>query len=378
VPVNADDDNKSVVTNGIPAKRDFNVTVDVNGNQFNDPELLQASVSLHDLNGGAWGMSITYSGNGTIKLWTDAKKSAPFTIPAGWPGGNFYIEGTHESSKLNDIDLQFTYTVNGIKHVADALITVTPLVRQFGVSTPVGQSIHYTNNADGSGGLIANDFVGAGSAQFKGVLDVHALKANDLAQFIQNVTGYNNAENGTKDKNGNPVGWLYQNMVGWLVKPLNQGSTYPLLDVRDATVTAPTYNYILSYQMANGIGTVTDSDKPATGTPAGYNGPPGNTGVAVDTHEFFQLFLVWQYNNNGPDGMTIIYYPVALTVWNVTFFGTAGQPPAYGAPPINVIQIPQGVNSAGPNGFNFTNQVPDQMVVSSRTIANGNLGWAAA
>jgi hypothetical protein len=65
VPVNADDDNKSVVTNGIPAKRDFSVAP----LPINDPELLPGSVTLNDLSGGAWAMAINYSGNGRIALW---------------------------------------------------------------------------------------------------------------------------------------------------------------------------------------------------------------------------------------------------------------------------------------------------------------------
>jgi hypothetical protein len=398
VPVNADDDNKSPLAKdanqntipGIPTKRDFNVTVDVNGNQFNDPELLPGSVSLNDLNGGGWAMSITYSGNGRITLWTDAKKSAEFTIPAGWPGGNFYIEGTHESSKLNDIDLQFTYTINGIKHIADALITVTPLIQSFGVATPAGQSVNFTNGIDGSLGLKATDNNGNASAQFKGVLDVHALKANDLAQFIQNIQGENNGDNGTKDNNGKPVGWLYQNLIGWVSKPLQvnpqtqQNSQFPLLDV-NPTDTAPTYRYANNYNLnlANSVGTLTAADIPKSGNPGSYGGPPGNTGVAVDDTVFFMLYLVWQYNNNGPDGKTSVYYPIAFTTWNVIFFATAGgangvKVPPYGKPPINFIQNKNGVTSQGANNYTPSNEVPSQMVISAWTIYNGNVGWAQA
>jgi hypothetical protein len=153
---------------------------------------------------------------------------------------------------------------------------------------------------------------------------------------------------------------------------------FPLLDV-DISATTPTFSNPSPYTVQNGIGTVTDQDGPATGTPQRYGGPNGNTGVAVDYTDFFKLFLVWQFNNNGPDGKTTIYYPIALTVWSVNFYGTAGQKvPPYQAPPINFIQVPNGVNSAGANNYNATNEVPGQMVVSAQTIANGNLGWAPA
>ena len=136
-------------------------------------------------------------------------------------------------------------------------------------------------------GLIANSNAGVASAQFKGVLDVHALKATDLAQFIQNVTGDNNGEHGTKDKNGNSVGWLYNDMTGWVSKPLQPGSTFPLLDV-GAKATVQTYRYPSPYNVANGIGTVSNSDGPQTSTPdGGFGGPAGNTGVAPGRHSLF-------------------------------------------------------------------------------------------
>ena len=70
-------------------------------------------------------------------------------------------------------------------------------------------------------------------------------------------------------------------------------------------------------------------------------------------------------------------------MWSVNFYAYAqavpGQNvPPYGNPPINFIKIPDGVSSAGPNGYNATNQVPDQMVVSPQTIADGNMGWTKA
>src|SRR6266849_1193091 len=100
VPVNADNDNGSAVTNGIPTQRDFSV----NPLSVNDPELLQATLTTSGLpNTGTWGITIvTTPGAGNIALWTDQRKSAEFFAPSPGQLGpfNFYIEGVHESKQL--------------------------------------------------------------------------------------------------------------------------------------------------------------------------------------------------------------------------------------------------------------------------------------
>jgi hypothetical protein len=195
---------------------------------------------------------------------------------------------------------------------------------------------------------------------------------------IQQDTAVDNGTNGTKDKNGNAVGWLYKDKTGWVMKQLQPKSAgFPLLDV-STTATTQTYSNPSPYNVANGVGTVTDNDAPTSATPQAYGGAPGSTGIAVDNGRHYQLYLVWQYNNSGPDGKTIVYYPIAYTFWQAVFYATAGQPPAYADPPIKNIQIPIGVTSSGPNNYTASNQVPGQLVVSPQTISNGNLGWAPA
>jgi hypothetical protein len=133
VPVNADNDNGSAVTNGIPTQRDFNVSPLTKA----DPDLLQATITAAGVaGGGTWQENLTQNGKGKISLWTDAKKSATFTTP---PAGNgsttFYIEGTHESAAAGDVTLWFVYTVNNVSYPSATLtITVTPLIEEFTVS----------------------------------------------------------------------------------------------------------------------------------------------------------------------------------------------------------------------------------------------------
>jgi hypothetical protein len=182
-------------------------------------------------------------------------------------------------------------------------------------------------------------------------------------QFIQNINDDINGFNGTLDQNRKPVGWLYQNMTGQVDKPTQPNSVFPLLDVPKNS-TAPILPGSL-YNVASEVGTLESGDFPSTGNPAN-----GNTGIAVDELVLFQLYLVWQFTNNN----TAIYYPLAYTFWQAEFYATANN----NNPPINNINIPQGVTSNGSNNYAPSNATPGQMFPSAATIADGNLKWVPA
>src|ERR1700687_4748505 len=161
VPVNADDDNGSAVTNGIPTQRDFIVAPMPNGTT--DKDILPYTVCASGVPaGGTWQMFLTQTGKGKVSLWTDATKKAAFTVPQGVVGFGFSIEGTHESAAAGDISLWFAYTVNGVSYPTNTIaITVTPLINSFAVTPgkdagdPNGQNIVFVNGINGNQGLKA-------------------------------------------------------------------------------------------------------------------------------------------------------------------------------------------------------------------------------
>src|SRR5258708_7593593 len=86
VPVNADDDNGSTVTTGIPTQRDF---ILAGPTSFLDQDIKQYTVSTSGLPaGGTWQMTLTQNGKGQVKLWKDSMKNA-FSIPIGVTTFNF-------------------------------------------------------------------------------------------------------------------------------------------------------------------------------------------------------------------------------------------------------------------------------------------------
>jgi len=169
VPVNADDDNGSGVTFGIPAKRDF----DVSPLQVNDPELLPGTLEGVGLPAGGTWVVTSYStgGTGQIRLWIDQKKTAPF-CPGGLGPFGFDVEGAHESSAIGDVTVSATYIApSGVSWNDTVSITVTPVINSFGVTVAGGdngQNVNYTMGNDGSNGLWAKTPNGNASASFKG------------------------------------------------------------------------------------------------------------------------------------------------------------------------------------------------------------------
>jgi hypothetical protein len=356
VPVNADNDNGSAVTNGIPAKRDFSV----NPLPVNDPELLQGSVVIQGLPaGGTWTLSLGPPPS-KIALWKDQMKTAPFT--AADAPGIFYIEGLHESANANDFaQISFTYTPPRMVLTAGSgTVLVTPIINSFTV-TPAGgangQNINFVNGVDGGNGVQA--FIPGPpivpGASFGGNLTVTALNGNPV--LIQNYINAQNGANGTTFK-FNPVGYLFAagtnppaaNLV------LIQG-TFPVLDTENPRPATPEYD--VHVQVTNDGNTATIKAKPDTGIP-----PNVGQGTFLDVLSTLRLWLVWKY----PSG---IYYPLAFINWQANFYASAvGNNLFVG--PVNKIQVPHGVTAGS---FTPSNATPDRM---NAPVFNGNNQWVAA
>lgn len=362
VPVNADNENHSTVTLGIPAQRDFNVAPMVDattGQQINDRELLQATLIAVGLPpGGSWSTTTYTPHGGHIALWVNQKKTANFS-PAGLGTFNFYIEGTHESSVLNDVTLTFTYSVNATNYSASANMTVTPLITSFGVTPAAGQNVIFLNGKDIANGIAGEQPFNTPGAVFKAVSNENAMPGEP--EFIQNVLNVENGHNGTFDNKIHRVGWVWYDGTGSLLVLKN--GTYPVLDV-DPNNSSPVYAG--SYTSVNGIATLTSSDSPIISGPS-----PNTLGINVDLLMTFQLYYAWEYANYN----TLNYYPLAYTHWQVNFYaGAANDPPG---PPINFIVAIAGVSSDGSNSYTPSNATPAAMNPSNQTIFNGNNQWVA-
>jgi len=354
---------------GIPTTYDFAAAGPFT---VNDPNIVPATVTINNLPlGGTWtGPTITYSGSGRISLWTDAKKSAAFTAPpAGMLNFTFYIEGTHESAALNDVSISFIYTVNNVQYPAAGTLSVTPVISSFGVTPnsdpgdPNHQNVvFHLPNQNANNGLQAETPKANPGALFQAVMIVGNPAPQGNAAFIQDFELLWNGIEGTKNKNGTSVGWLFNDMSGMDVTLVN--GSLPLLDVLAGSTTQQ-YKIDLNYVTNGGTLTMTADDSPTIA-------PPDNAsnGLAVDLQEGFQLYLAWEWSQVVQGSAVSVFYPVAFTDWAVTFYAKA----TGGVPPINQIKILDGVNSWGSNDYTASNDAPDQMDLTK--IGAGNLQWS--
>jgi len=368
IPVNADDENGSTVTNGIPAKRDFEVMNIAGPTGSGDLDLQLGKLNCADNAGGVWTQQITQNGQGKIDLWTDSHKITHF-----FPTGNgviyFFVEGVHESAAINDVTLKYTYTPpNGIKHTAQVYLTVTPVIQSFGThpnadaGDPNGQNVIFGIGTDASGGLRAMTPLRQNGITFNATLLRTNLPSpgNSDPRFIQNVMTMENGVQGTKDSRGATVGWLWNDGTGELLVPAI-GYSLPADDVIDNT-SDPAYHTGSATNVTTPDGTqttISDVDSPFTGFPIDNLSAQM---VAIDGRWTFKLYLAWQWIQpiNGIDRQVL--YPIAYTNWQVVWYAT----------PKTVIVVKNGVTSDGPN-YTPSNKVPDCM--DPKNNFNGHGMW---
>jgi hypothetical protein len=250
IPVNADDDNGSPMTDGIPVRRDFSVQPledAQTGNPVDDKDLVKAVVSFgpDGLPGhgpsNILSVSVSYAGSGRVELWNDASKDEAYTTGTR-PAGNdtFYIEGTVPSSSLNDVTIEATWTWvdNTGNHEigTDAQVTVTPIVNSLAVTPknpaqttfvtdPTGAQIGVNSGQQAGNGQL-------GDSQAPGATfgaNVTRSGAPGNAIFIQNVSSY------TNNLNGNTHAVVYTAASGFpaldlVTRWMGQNVPVPILD----------------------------------------------------------------------------------------------------------------------------------------------------
>ncbi len=115
IPVNADNDNGSTVTDRIPATRDF----DTDG--YTDDDLVSISLSLQPSTGlsGTLRLRKVEGGRDRIKVWVSTGKATEVPLPKTWTVGTdtipatLYVEGLKEGQALRDIDLFLEHLQGG-------------------------------------------------------------------------------------------------------------------------------------------------------------------------------------------------------------------------------------------------------------------------
>ncbi len=142
VPVNANNDNASGMTNGIPATRDFDAS------DYTDSDLVPITLSLEPITGlsGTLQLRKIEEGRDRIKVWETISKSAEVPLPKTWAVGTdtvptvLYIEGLREGEALRDIDLILEYVDGESILCADTIkITVTPVLESLSAIIAEGQ-----------------------------------------------------------------------------------------------------------------------------------------------------------------------------------------------------------------------------------------------
>jgi hypothetical protein len=370
VGINANSDNNpAAVVNFIPRVRDFNVTKPT---AKADADLVEVYIDLSDNAQpipGVFTLSITNSGSGRIKLWSDAKKtslildastgSAQRAYDYSSLPRDVYIEGTNPSSATKDLTItlswfyipipppmQFPFPVTESTSLSAA---VTPIVNSFTVTAPAGNPGDIGGVqlvAPGAQAGTDGPWMGVrGAAAFNAEVNLNSNtgKIGD-ARFIQNVIGIDNGQ-----LNNSGAGLVYANGQMANEKPINAANTrysFPLLDMPQAKQPSP-YPYYDSggllhdYSETPGgsnVWTLKDGDGPATfyqyrNRKAGYplnsqpfpmvpaTLPAAANLTSVDLSYRFRLYLVVELPAASGSAKKVIY-TLGYIDWTVNFLAT--------------------------------------------------------
>jgi hypothetical protein len=317
IPLNANDTNNSPQSNGIPRQRDFNVQPMVNtqtGQPIDDPELIQATVTfgpIGQMPPNSLAVGATYTGDGRVRLWNNDQKGTTYTGGMMFQGNStFYIEGTQQSSSVNDVTInaRWTWADNTGQHTVSTSqpVTVTPITVALGVGPKNPPQVTFVN-IPGPAGLNSGTQSGpnmplnsgANGATFGATVTRSGVGGN--ARFIQNVYDiYNNGQGGV----------VYTVASGLNPRSLNVGNAQlPLLDMVDQAQPP-----LPDYQSPNFAYTTNTADTQQlydTDTPAFRIANIGQA-QTIDFGIDFQLYLIWRYPDNS-------IWTLGYVLWDVTF-----------------------------------------------------------
>ena len=308
VPVNADNDNGSTVTNHIPFTRDFDAS------NYTDNDLVPLSISVEPATGlfGTLRLRKVEGGRDRIKVWESTDKAADVTLPKTWTLGTdmipptLYVEGLKEGESMRDIDLVLEYLQGDRVICNDKVnVTVTPVLKTLSVAKRIGASPGYYH----AGGDAV--FTASGGDRDTIAVDM-TVEVSPTAltvpagavRLIQHVSNGNHIE--VRDANSNVLAevgaalpyfefYLYD-FDGFLGQKLVDGGPNAFYPGN------PTGSYLLN--------TV---DSPSL--PWDPNQQPGPGEVDIfDVQYLFDLYAVWLFDDNT------VYF-LGATSWSVHFAG---------------------------------------------------------
>jgi hypothetical protein len=330
IPVDGSDYNGSPLVNnaagvaqtGIPTLRDFNAT----NLPVVDPNLIPMTIAINDINkAGTLEIFQVGTSAGQVSFWADQKKTPlnpnPIPIPSTnttWTG-TVYIEGTHESAALNDVQVEVAFASTDSTEYASSFtnVTVAPVLNSSTTVIPTPSvSFKNQNPVNGVGGLIAQSAAGA----IAGFILISNVTNGPLTMgYVQDVI---NIQNGA---NGSAAGVVYTGASGFVNQNLlptpESKLTWPGLDSYSDN---PTNNTTTVTAGPAGSGTVNVNffDPPSTGMP-GDDPAHGQAANFLDIKDSFQIWLVVQYIDANK---TI--YPIANLTWSANFYATINAPNA--------------------------------------------------
>ena len=349
IPLNANNDNGSVVTNLIPATRDFTL---VAATTFTDTDIKKIDIAVTAPPGiplnGTYKLAITQSAGtagGRVRIWNDQKKTTEFTAGTTFTQAtlptSMYVEGleptrstlTTSGSTSPDVTVEISYVggnvpVGGVLGLGRRKLTVTPVIRGYDLTkgkltllTKIdqGSTYMYAITTEGRGALPGGGFSHAG-------IDTAAsLQKNNLsggARLIQTsgYVGKNAIENGTIGVLGGFVSSTTRNAS------LSRNLQQPLQLVLDRIgknnpgIGANGFTPYYGAQVIN-AGEVTNlaaADSPEVGvTPDAVNFFFISSLNEIAVRYNMRLHLVWEYPTTANSAAVI--YPLAYADWNVYF-----------------------------------------------------------
>jgi hypothetical protein len=315
VPINADNDNGSKMTDGIPETRDFNVK---NNSLENDLRKMQV------IRTGDFGTPISWqlrmTSGGSTRFWDSPTKGREYKVDVTYPDfppSEIWVEGVEPSVTLKDIvvriELLYSTSSGGqqkIHYSTPIAITVTPVVLNFTIDTGRVDWLRIPPAQNTVGLTITGALGGKPGVVFTAEVYKSAMLGRSL--FIQNlmnvINGGNTAAGFVARTNSD---YLDTNVT---IRPDQDGPNkqFPYLD-RDSGASEPEYKPI-NVLRDDTIRTISSTDSPGVG----LNTPHFNSLQSIEVTDYFTLYLVWYFpTEHGNDP---VLYTLAFRPWWVHFW----------------------------------------------------------
>jgi hypothetical protein len=358
VLINADNDNGSVMTSRIPAKRDFEVVPgDPLAQRENEDDMTRIRLrGPTPLPNDQRQVRLTWqeTGRDRIKVWTTQTKSqAALSSGVTWALGQkppeVFVEGLLEGDDLRKIGmkLELLDAQSAVLRDDEARLTVAPVLQKLevnigqgtapGLFQPDPQQWDLISWAGGAPGVRAGNFLA----------EAYRLAIPGILRFVQNLHFINNRPGGK--------GITYSN--GQAAKSYDFNAPHAGQTLLDALNDLPFYDYEERFSSTATTRRVEATDSPwmrVTGVRPGA----GATGT-IDVTAQFDLYAVWVFQDDS-------IWVLGKTEWNVRFNGNLTVNPVAFAPLANNANNPS-------TPFQHSNTNPTAM--SGPTANAVNYAW---